>query len=106
MDYIASPTVISAAEAKLVGAAQAKAAALEALRAAAVSSFRSFWHSGDTEQQAAIMGTKAEEAFTEHYLTVQYLASMGVVIPDADKVPPRPYQLNPDGSLTLLPQTP
>lgn len=102
IDLVGSPTQQPEAERILLSLQTDGNRALIAFRDATVAAFREIWKSGRTAALLAAMGTKGKANFEKHAAAVQFLAAIGLPIPSEDCVPPVPYRVNPDNSVSLV----
>lgn len=104
MNLIASSS-LTAVQASLASMQALRTDGLQQLADATRRAFRLMWHNPDATpaQMAAALGTNAAAAFARHAATVQFLLSQrpGILAPE-DYTPPLAYQLENDGSLTLV----
>lgn len=77
--------------------------AIERFRDAQIAEFKRFWGQSraDIEDQLAIRGDKAVNAFNLHAASVLFVRSAGVAYDPADFTPPLAYTKHTDGRITL-----
>ncbi len=77
--------------------------AIEEFKKACIESFRRLWYSDiSAKEQLEVMGNKAAIAFEQHSKAILFLLSSGVNIDPIDYTPPLQYNINEDGSITLI----
>lgn len=100
-----TPTALTPAQEALVTMQQLDAEGLDMLADKTKRAFDLMWHNdrATPAEMAEALGVNAAAAFARHAATVQFLLSQKPGILDAeDYTPPVPYQIENDGSLTLL----
>ena len=103
MTLVDQPTQFRPGEQAVLSMQTDSQSALNYLRDVTIRAFHALWDEvGMRQAKLDVIGTNGRSAFEQHARTVQFLIESGVTMNPVDFTPPVSYQINNDGTVTIL----